>query len=113
MDELSNAFNSFEHHNYRAFGKDLGAAGRKVLLAKSSGLADFTEPSAEAIEQGTEGLFASFFGKGYDLQIVADDAPAIAAMTVPHVERAMPVVQLGTSQSTWHWGSLEVHNEIT
>merc|ERR1712187_639499 len=89
MDELSDAFNSFEHKNYRAFGKDLGTAGRKVLLAKHSGLADFTEPSAEPIEQVTEGLFASFFGKGYDLQIAADDAPSNVPMSQPQVQTAM------------------------
>jgi len=110
MDELSDAFNSFEHHSYRAFGKDLGVAGRKVLLAKRSGLADFTEPSPEAIEQVTEGLFASFFGKGYDLQLVADDVPSNVPMTAPQIQKAMP--EVGMPPSTWHWGSLEVHNEV-
>merc|ERR1712151_382229 len=88
MDELSNAFSSLEHRNYRAFGKNLGTAGRKVLLSKHSGLADldFQAPSDASIEQVTEGLFASFFGRGFDLQIVADDALAVApAVSLPQV----------------------------
>merc|ERR1712227_805167 len=103
MDELSEAFSSFEHQNYRAFGKDLGTAGRKVLLSKHSGLNDFEAPSDEAIEEVTEGLFASFFGKGYDLQIVADDALAVApTASIPQVPvaSASPGVMAGAPPST-------------
>merc|ERR1711953_502146 len=108
MDELSDAFNSFEHKNYRAFGKDLGTAGRKVLLSKHSGLNDFEAPSDEAIEEVTEGLFASFFGKGYDLEIVADDAlavaPAVSVPQVPATSASLGVAagaQPGALPATW------------
>merc|ERR1712014_427592 len=32
--------------------------------------------------------------------------------TVPPVQTAAPSVQLGAPPSTWHWGSLQVHNEV-
>jgi len=74
VEELSEAFTSYENKNYRAFGKDMGTAWRKVLLSKpsSEGLPD---PSPQAIEEVTEGLFSTFFGPGFGLQVETDSVP--------------------------------------
>jgi len=49
---------------------------RKVLLSKQSSSRSIfpalAVPSEEAIEEVTEGLFASFFGPGFDMQVVTD-----------------------------------------
>merc|ERR1712048_1185790 len=38
---------------------------------------------------------------------------AITPTTAPRVQIGVPSVQITTAPSTWHWGSLEVHNEVT
>jgi len=92
VDELSEAFAAYEHKHYRAFGKDLGMAGRKVLLAKRSTSGGFSMPTSAAIEDVTQGLFASLFGSGLKLQIATDAVPALA------VEQ--PALAAGQSFST-------------
>jgi len=78
VEEISSAFTAYEHQNFRAFGKDLGTAGRKVLLAKRSTSSGFSEPSSKDITDLTQGLFASFFGSGMHLQLATDAVPASA-----------------------------------
>merc|ERR1712151_1361568 len=67
LDEVSSGFTSYEHRNYRAFGKDLGTAWRTVLLSKHNSQDNYANPSPLSVQEATEGLFASFFGPGFKL----------------------------------------------
>merc|ERR1712157_300735 len=56
VEETSNAFDSYERQNYRAFGKDMGTVWRKVLISDPSDQPSFQAPSQDAIEEATGGL---------------------------------------------------------
>jgi len=73
------------------------------LLSKHSGLAefDFKGPSEEAIEDVTEGLFASFFGKGFDLHVVADDALVVAPVSTPQMQMVSATPGVNASAAMW------------
>jgi len=77
-------------------------AGRKVLLSKHSGLfkLDFNGPSDDAIEEVTEGLFASLFGTRFDLQIVADDALVAPPASTPQVPMVSAIPGVNASLAT-------------
>merc|ERR1719401_2550734 len=72
VEETSNAFSSYEKQNYRAFGNDMGTVWHKLLLSDPSDQPSFRAPSQEAIEEATSGLFSSFLGRGFNLQVVSD-----------------------------------------
>merc|ERR1712048_1075768 len=78
LQELSSALNSYEHQNFRAFGKDMGTAWRKVTLSQRT-MSDFAEPREQDIEDVTQGLVYGFFGNGFKLQVMSDGAPSSVA----------------------------------
>mmetsp|Transcript_147071 Transcript_147071/g.273894 ORF Transcript_147071/g.273894 Transcript_147071/m.273894 type:complete len:555 (+) Transcript_147071:72-1736(+) len=81
---LADGIVSFEEHNFRKFGADIGTALRKVLLSKANtgriGIPDGV-PQERIIEQVTEGVYRGFFAKGMKL-IVTDKADSKVNITI-------------------------------
>merc|ERR1712151_563221 len=89
LEELSNALSSYEHRNYRAFGKDMGTAWRKVALSQRAN-SDLSEPAPKAIEDVTQGLVYGFFGSGFKWQVMTDSAPLRDVPTSAAVQPSVP-----------------------
>lgn len=71
LTELTDATSAYDAGNMRKFGEDLGGAWRKVVLSKRSAL-DFEMPSAQDVDEMTQGLVASLFGNGMILHVATD-----------------------------------------
>jgi hypothetical protein len=76
--ELADGFSKFENKDFRGFGSDIGLAWRNVVLSKQH-TAGMPEPTPQAIELCTTGLFQSFFGPGFNMQVATDAVPAAPA----------------------------------
>eukprot|EP00929_Paragymnodinium_shiwhaense_P119983 TRINITY_DN91896_c0_g1_i1.p1 TRINITY_DN91896_c0_g1~~TRINITY_DN91896_c0_g1_i1.p1 ORF type:complete len:547 (+),score=144.78 TRINITY_DN91896_c0_g1_i1:69-1709(+) len=88
--ELGGAMQAYDEDRFEVFGKDLGTAWRKVLLSKKSDI-QLEVPTPAAVREVTQGLLASFFGAGIDVEITARDATAAtmyAATPPPHSQTA-------------------------
>lgn len=71
--ELANALAAFERGKYRTFGKELGAAARKVVLSNASGTPVLPEgpPSDDMVLQMMAGFLSGFFGDGIVLHVAS------------------------------------------
>jgi hypothetical protein len=70
VSEMSDAVEKFEGHRLHAFGMDIGAAARKVLLSNSTD-ARLPEglPGKAVLANVSEGLLDGFFGEGMAVDI--------------------------------------------
>jgi len=87
MTEISSAINAYDDADYYLFGKNMGAAWRKVLLSKERSHVNLPQPSSEAVEEITQSFFSSFFGRGASLQVLTDaDKSAQRFIEVPPLQ---------------------------
>eukprot|EP00401_Gymnodinium_catenatum_P006486 CAMPEP_0117524716 /NCGR_PEP_ID=MMETSP0784-20121206/35393_1 /TAXON_ID=39447 /ORGANISM="" /LENGTH=541 /DNA_ID=CAMNT_0005320881 /DNA_START=87 /DNA_END=1712 /DNA_ORIENTATION=+ len=85
MTELANAVAAFDGKDLHSFGRFMGEASRKVLLAERS-RTDMPLPSAEAVQQLSENLVAELFGRGASMKLVTDVAVPVTMLPIASVE---------------------------
>merc|ERR1712137_1420890 len=79
--EVASASKAFDSGDYRTFGREIGQAGRKILLSKSNvpNLPEFS-PSLHQLVNMSAGITQGFFGRGFSIDITSDKK--IVTMTV-------------------------------
>merc|ERR1712137_422062 len=71
--EVASASKAFDSGDYRTFGREIGQAGRKILLSKSNipNLPEFS-PSLHQLVNMSAGIAQGFFGRGFSIDITSD-----------------------------------------